>query len=505
MKKDKSRYFGPFTSAGAVKDTIELVCGIFKIRNCSKVLPRDIGKERPCLNYHIGRCDCPCAGLISKEEYRNNVNRAMEFLSGKQEEVIAELEGKMNVAAMEMRYEDAANYRDLIVSVKHVAGHQKITTHQFEDRDIIACATDRNEAVVQVFFVRDGKLIGREHFYLTVNDPDENIENKRKDIITNFIKQYYGGTPYIPHTLLVQTDVEDREVLELWLKNLAGFKVSIVTPKKGDKEKMVELAARNADMVLVKDREKLIREEKRTVGATENIAKMLNISSANRMEAYDISNTNGFESVGSMIVYEMGKPKRNNYRKFRIKWVKGANDYKSMEEVLTRRFSRGLEERENLKAKGMEYENGSFSKFPDLIMMDGGRGQVNVAKEVLDKLHLDIPVCGMVKDDKHNTRGLYFNNIEIPIEKSSEEFRLITRIQDEAHRFAIEYHKSLRSKKAVHSILDDIESIGPARRKALMKRFNDIEGVKGATLKELASCPSMNMAAAVKVYDFFHD
>lgn len=548
MGRDKSKYFGPFTSAGAIKDTIELAAGIFKVRTCNKKIydtplvfadegNRNSSYDRACLNYHIGRCDAPCIRKISKEEYAENVNRLIDFLAGNQAPILKELEEKMLAASANMEFEDAAKYRDLINSINHIKEHQKITSHSFDDRDVIACATAGNEAVVQVFFIRDGKLIGREHFFLNIlniiNDEymddeeksDDNIvesnENsadskpdndnellketiiKKQKVITNFIKQYYGGTPYIPRELHVQHDVYDKEVLESWLKGLSGFKVSIVTPKKGDKEKMIELAFKNATMVLTKDRDKLVREQKRTVDAVTNISETLNINYAKRIEAYDISNTSGYESVGSMIVFEDGKPKKNAYRKFKIKWVKGANDYKSLEEVLTRRFEHGLKERAELDDKGMDYESGSFSRFPDLIMMDGGLGQVNIALGVMKKLGLNIPISGMVKDDHHNTRGLIYQENEIPLSKSSEEFKLITRIQDEAHRFAIEFHKSLRGKKQVHSILDDIPGIGPARRKALMRAFGDIEGIKNATIDELKGVDGMTESAATEVHNFF--
>lgn len=557
MGKDKSRYFGPFTSAGAIKDTIELAAGIFKVRTCNKKIydtKADFEKyllniddektfpgknnsyDRACLNYHIGRCEAPCVGKISKEEYAKNVNRLIDFLSGNQAPILKELEDKMLAASANMEFEDAAKYRDLINSINHIKEHQKITSHSFDDRDVIACATAGDEAVVQVFFIRDGKLIGREHFFLNIlniindeymedenqnADKSENNENennektdsnddltseniiKKQKIITSFIKQYYGGTPYIPRELHVQYDVYDKEVLESWLKGLSGFKVSIVTPKKGDKEKMIELAFKNATMVLTKDRDKLVREQKRTVDAVTNISETLNINYAKRIEAYDISNTSGYESVGSMIVFEDGKPKKNAYRKFKIKWVKGANDYKSLEEVLTRRFEHGLKERAELDEKGMDYENGSFSRFPDLIMMDGGLGQVNIALGVMKKLGLNIPISGMVKDDHHSTRGLIYEGKEIPLKKSSEEFKLITRIQDEAHRFAIEFHKSLRGKKQVHSILDDIKGIGPSRRKALMRRFGDIDGIRAASIDELKSVDGITETIAEEVYNFF--
>ena len=347
--------------------------------------------------------------------------------------------------------------------------------------------------MVQVFFIRGGRLIGRDHFYLRITDGESPSE-----ILNSFIMQYYAGTPFIPGELMLQAEVEDREVLEEWLTSKRGQKVTIRVPKKGTKEKLVELAQENARLVLFRDRERIKREEGRTIGAVKEVAALLGLDEIVRMEAYDISNTNGFESVGSMVVYERGRPKRNDYRKFRIKGIRGADDYGSMREVLTRRFTHGLKEREESE------ELGKFTVFPDLIMMDGGKGQVNVALEVLDSLHLDIPVCGMVKDDHHRTRGLYYNNVEIPIDRSSEAFRLITRIQDEAHRFAIEYHRQLRGKGQVHSILDDIEGIGPARRKALMKNYAGLDEIRAASVEELAKIPSMNEKAAEAVYKFFH-
>lgn len=499
MKKDKSKYFGPYTSAGAVKDTIDLINKIYKIRTCSRVLPRDAKKERPCLNYHIKQCTAPCQSYISREDYRKNVDQALDFLNGRYDPVLEMLESKMQEASEALDFEQAILYRELLTSVKKVAQKQKITSSGMEDRDIIALDRDERDAVVQVFFVREGKLIGREHFHLTIA-----IQDTRSQILTSFVKQFYAGTPFIPHELFLQAPIEEEEVISQWLSSRRGQKVHIVVPKKGEKERLVELAAKNAAMVLSQDKEKIKREEMRTIGAMRQVGEWLGLPDVKRIEAFDISNISGFESVGSMIVYENGKPKRNDYRKFKIKWVKGANDYASMDEVLTRRFSHGIDEAASLKDQGMDEEYGSFTKFPDLIMMDGGRGQVNVALSVLDRLQLDIPVCGMVKDDNHRTRGLYFNNIEIPIDKHSEGFKLITRIQDEAHRFAIEYHRSLRSKEQVHSILDDIEGIGPVRRKALMRKFKGLEGVKEATLEELKELPEMSEASAEAVYHFFH-
>lgn len=499
MKKDKSKYFGPYTSSGAVKDTIDLIHKLYQIRTCSRSLPKDIGRERPCLNYHIKQCQAPCQGYIDKEEYGRNISLALDFLGGKYAPVLKMLEEKMLAASEEMDFEKAIEYRDLLNSVKQIAQKQKITDSGMEDRDIIAMAKDEKDAVVQVFFVREGRLIGREHFHVAIATAEDN-----RQILTSFVKQFYSGTPFIPKELWVQTGLEEEDIIKEWLTAKRGQKVKLVVPQKGQKERLVELAERNAALVLSQDKEKIKREELRTIGAMNEVAGLMGLQGVRRIEAYDISNISGFESVGSMIVYEDGKPKRNDYRKFKIKWVKGPNDYASMNEVLTRRFSHGLTEAESLKQKGMDEEFGSFTRFPDLIMMDGGRGQVNIALAVLKDLNLSIPVCGMVKDDNHRTRGLYYNNVEIPIDRHSEGFRLITRIQDEAHRFAIEYHRSLRSKGQVKSILDDIPGIGPARRKALMRQFKGLEAIKEASAEELASLPGMNAQAAKSVYEFFH-
>ena len=500
QKKDKSRYFGPYTSAGAVKDTIELVNKIYQLRTCSRNLPRDIGKERPCLNYHIHQCQAPCQGYISKEEYRKRVDAVIEFLNGSYAPVIRSLEEKMNAASAGMEFEKAIEYRELLGSVKQIAQKQKITHNDGEDKDIIALAADDRDAVVQVFFVRDGKLIGRDHFYVRIG-----TEDTRTQILSTFIKQFYSGTPFIPREIMLPEELDEREVLEDWLAGKRGGKVYIRAPHKGMKEKLVELAKKNAELVLSQDREKIKREEGRTIGALKEIEKLLEMENLQRVEAFDISNTNGFETVGSMIVYEKGRPKRSDYRKFKLKTITGPDDYASMHEVLTRRFTHGMREMEEMSEKELPQEYGSFTRFPDLIMMDGGRGQVNIALKVLDELHLNIPVCGMVKDDYHRTRGLYYNNVEIPIDRGSEGFKLITRIQDEAHRFAIEYHRSLRSKEQVHSVLDDIPGIGPARRKALMKKYQSLEAIKQASEEDLAATDAMNPQAAHSVYQFFRE
>ena len=494
MKKDKAKYFGPYTSSTAVKDVIELVRKIYMVRSCNRNLPRDCGKDRPCLYYHMKQCTAPCQGNVSEEAYKQNIGQVLHFLNGNYKETIDQLTEKMMAASEEMRFEDAAGYRDLINSIRRIGERQKITTYGEEDRDIIAVAMDESEdlreqdAVVQVFFMRGGRLIGRDHFFLSVARGDTKAQ-----VLSSFLKQFYAGTPFIPAEIMMQTEIEDGEIIEDWLTARRKQRVHIRVPKKGTKEKLVELAKENAWMVLSKDRERIKREEGRTIGAVKEIEDWLGLKDIVRMEAYDISNISGFESVGSMVVYEKGKPKRSDYRKFKIKWVQGPNDYASMEEVLTRRFTH--------ESKG-EYD--SFSILPDLILMDGGRGQVNIARKVLGELGIDIPVCGMVKDDNHRTRGVYFNNVEIPIDTSGEGFHLVTRIQDEAHRFAIEYHRSLRSKEQVHSVLDDIPGIGETRRKALMRRFRSVENIRDASVEELSQTESMNVQSAEAVYQFFH-
>lgn len=498
MKKDKSKYFGPYTSAAAVKDTIELLNKLYQLRTCSRSLPRDIGNERPCLNYHIKQCLAPCQGYVSKEQYREQVSGALEFLNGNYNMILKRLEEQMNAAAEQMEFEEAARFRDLYNSVRQVSQKQKITDSAGEDKDIIALYKDEAEAVVQVFFVRDGKLIGREHYYMThVSD------SSKPAVLGDFVKQFYAGTPFIPRELMLQYEIEDTPLIEKWLSERRGARVYVRVPKIGAKEKLVELAAQNARLVLSQDREKLKREEGRTIGAVREIASLLGLQNVERMEAFDISNINGFENVGSMVVYEKGKPKRSDYRKFKIKSVSGPDDYACMREVLTRRFVHGMEESRELEEKELEPEYGSFTRFPDLLLMDGGRGQVNIALSVLQELHINIPVCGMVKDDNHRTRGLYYNNVELPIDTRSEGFKLITRIQDEAHRFAIEYHRSLRSKSQVKSVLEEIPGVGPVRRKALMRHFQSIEDIKAASVEELAQIPELSYQAAEEIYRFF--
>ena len=500
MKKDKSRYFGPYTSAAAVKDSIELINKLYRLRTCQKKFPRDMGADRPCLNYHIGRCMAPCQGNITKETYEEQLGRALDFLNGNYAPVLKELETKMSEAAENMEFEEAISYRELLQSVRSIAQKQKITDSEGEDRDIIALAKDGRDAVVQVFFVRGGRLIGREHFYMTHVEDDT-----KAGILQSFVKQFYSGTPFIPRELMLQEEIAERQIIETWLSGRKGGRVHLKVPKIGAKEKLVELAAQNAALVLSQDRERIRREEGRTIGAAKEIASLLGLSGVNRMEAFDISNISGFENVGSMVVFEKGEAKRSDYRKFKIRSVSGPDDYACMKEVLERRFLHGIEEKAERSEKEMEEEPGSFTKFPDLLLMDGGRGQVNIALQVLDELRLAIPVCGMVKDDNHRTRGLYYNNEEIPIDHHSEGFKLITRIQDEAHRFAIEYHRSLRSKSQVKSVLDDIPGVGPARRKALMRHFGSLEEIRNASAETLAGLPEISPRCAAEIYKFFHE
>lgn len=489
LKKDKCRYFGPFTSGKAVNDTIELLNKTYGLRTCRRSLPKDIGKDRPCLNYHIGQCTAPCQGYISREEYGILINKAIEFLEGKYTGITKQLTALMMEASERLDFEQAATYRDMLESVKYISQKQKITNSDMQDKDIVAVAMDNADCVVQVFFIRQGKLIGREHYHMGLTGGES-----RSDVVNDFIKQFYAGTPYIPSVIMLQESIRDEELIAKWLSDKTGHLVKFVIPKRGEKEKLVELAEKNALMVLTQDKDRIKREEARTTGAVAQIEQAIDIYGIHRMEAFDISNISGVLSVGSMVVFNDGTPRRNDYRKFRIKSVIGPDDYASMREVLTRRFTH---------SKDKPGDN-SFDAMPDLIMMDGGKGQVGIAIEVLSELGINIPVCGMVKDDNHRTRALWYNDMEIPIDAHSEAFKLITRIQDEAHRFAITFHRDLRSKAQIHSILDDIEGIGPTRRKGLMKQFKDIEEIRNATVEELIMAPSMNAKSAQSVYDFFH-
>ena len=497
-KKDRAKYFGPYTSAGAVKEIIELLRKVYQIRTCSRTLPRDMGKERPCLNYHIHRCQAPCQGYITKEEYRKHIDQVIRFLNGNVGEITERLQRQMEQAAEMLEFERAAECRELLKEVRAISQKQKMSQQDQEDRDVVGLAQRGSDAVAQVFFLRDGRLIGREHFYLKAAEHDT-----KEQILQTFLTQFYSGTPYLPRELMLPYEISDIQLVEQWLTERRGQKVTIRVPKIGEKEKLVELAAQNAQLVLDQDMERIKREEARTVGAVRELEEILNLPGLRRLEAYDISNISGFAGVGSMVVYEQGRPKRSDYRKFRLRSVDGPNDYASMREVLTRRFVHGMEEKRKLEEKQLTSEFGSFTRYPDLILMDGGKGQVHIAEQVLEELDLYIPVCGMVKDDHHRTRGLYYQDEEYAIDRKSECFHLLTRIQDEAHRFAIEYHRSLRSKGQVHSVLDDIPGIGPARRKALMRAYGSLEEIRKADVDALAAIPGMNRKAAESVLDFF--
>ncbi len=531
IKKDGARYFGPFKSAFAVKETIELLRKLYLVRDCTRSLPRDIGLERPCLNYQIGQCEAPCQGKITKEAYQANIEKALSFLAGNYRPVIRTLEERMKAASEQMDYETAAKLRDLMQHVISVTQKQKMENADGEDRDVLALAMDGTDAVVQVFYVRGGKLIGRDHSFLRIGEEDAVLlsetdpaspdaasdqegsaeeERRRSEtsvrarLLSTFVRQFYASAVFLPKEILLEQPIEDQQLIEEWLSAKKGSHVSLRTPQRGTYSRLVHMAQENADLVLRMDKERARLEEGRTIGAMQEIASALGLGHLTRVEAYDISNTSGVESVGSMVVFEKGKPKRSDYRKFRIRTVEGPNDYASLKEVITRRLLHGIEEEKNLKENRLLAGDSSFGVFPDLIMMDGGRGQVHVAEQVCSQLGLDIPVCGMVKDDYHRTRGLYYHNVEIPIEASSEGFKLITRVQDEAHRFAIEFHRSLRGKAQTHSLLDEIEGIGPARRKALLRSFGSLEAIRDADIEHLAHAPSMNAASARKVYEFFH-
>lgn len=526
MKKDNNKYFGPFTSADSVRETIDLVQKLYMIRTCNRKFPECIGKERPCLNYDMKQCSGPCTGHVTKEEYKVQVDKAISFLSGNYHEEEENLLKKMNEASERLDFEQAAKYRDLLESVRFCMSKQKITSSDEEDRDIVAMAHDEEDAVIQVFFIRNGRMIGRDHYHMAIN-----VEDESTTLLASFIRQYYSGTPFIPHEIFVQENISEKNVIEEWLSEKRGKPVHIVIPVRGQKEKLVSLAEKNASLILSQDKERIKREEGRTIGAMKEISALLKIPGLVRMEAYDISNTSGFNSVGSMVVFENGKPKRSDYRKFRLKTVEGPNDYASMREVLTRRFLHGEREREeflnssgnhegnNLLSEQPPIENSevtnsdnevvkqrqtSFSKFPDIIMMDGGKGQVHIAEQVLYDLGLHIPVAGMVKDDHHRTRGLYFHDEELPIDRSSEGFKLITRLQDEAHRFAIEYHRSLRSKEQVHSFLEDIEGIGHKRRRALMREFDSAMDMEKCSVEDFMKIPEMDRKSSEALYKYFH-
>lgn len=499
VKKDGAKYFGPYTDAGAVNKTLDVLKSLFPIRDCNKNIGKMIGKERPCLNYHIKKCIAPCRGNISKEEYRKLIDSIIMVLEGKQDEVLKELESKMHQAAENLDFEKAAEIRDNMNSLIKVGEKQKVISSALIDQDVIAFALEQGESCVQVFFIRGGKLIGREHFLI-----EDTKLSDSKEILSSFIKQFYDDSAVIPREIILQEEIDEINIIEQWLSSKRGTRVKITVPKRGEKQKLIEMVAKNAGDTLRLLIEKHKNDEEKTLGACRELKDMLNLKKVPvRIEAFDISNLQGVLNVGSMIVFEKGKPNNKNYRRFRIKSFEGPNDYESMREILERRFSHGLKEREELKAQDKSFELGKFSIFPDLIMLDGGIGQVNAVKPVLEEMGIDTPVCGMVKDDKHRTKGLVYEGREIEIPINTNAFRLVTNIQDEAHRFAISYHKSLRSKTTVKSSLDEIPGIGPARRKALVKRFGSLKNIKNATLEELKEVDGMNSKIAEVVYNFF--
>lgn len=495
LLKDKNKYFGPFTNSSAVKENIALIDKIWQVRRCSKVFPRDIGKGRPCLNYHIGQCKAVCTGKVSEEEYNKMIGEILDFLSGKTENVVKSLTSKMLKYSAEMEFEKAAEVRDTIESIKILNQKQIIENLHIDDRDVIGFARGIRECIMQIFFIRGGKITGREHFML---EECEGVEDK--ELMTQFVQQFYSGTPFIPKEVILQCEIDDFDLISQWLSEQKGQRVNVLVPQKGERKSLVLMAQNNAKIVLDKFGAEIRREHKRTKGALEEIQKALNIDfELNRIESYDISNTQGFESVASMVVFENGLPKRSDYRKFKIKTVIGPDDYGSMEEVITRRFTRYINETsgdENVKKAG-------FDKKPDMIFLDGGKGQISTVQKALTNLNLYVPVCGMVKDDRHRTRALMYNGEEIELPYTSEGFKLLTRMQDEVHRFAIEYHRKLREKKQVHSILDDISGIGSVRRKALMKHFGDINAIRRAEIEELQQVDGMNIKSAEAVYNFF--
>ncbi|MGE5628071.1 MAG: excinuclease ABC subunit UvrC [Solirubrobacterales bacterium] len=498
LVKDGAKYFGPYTDVSAVYETIELIKKVFPIRNCKKAIKEDQEFTRPCLNYHIGLCKAPCGGLISKKEYLKIVEDVIELLQGKDKVLLKNLEKQMEEAAENLEFEKAAVFRDKINAINKITEKQSIITGKFENEDYIDIFSSENYSSAQVFFLRDGKITGREHFIM------ENTEGVLKgELVSNFIKAFYGGTAFVPKVINVR-ETGDRELLEQWLSMKRGSKVSINIPMKGTKSKTLELVTSNAKMTLEHFKLKLIKDKESHREALHEITELLNMDyDPDRIEAYDISNIQGVDSVGTMVVFEGGRPKNSDYRRFKIKTVKGANDYDSMREILTRRFKRGLMETEAIKENKMLLSGGKFSTFPDLILMDGGKGQVNIALEVLREFDIDIPVCGMVKDDKHKTRGLIYNNIELNMKQNSKAMKLITRIQDEVHRYAITYHRSLRNKKVLHSVLEEIPNIGETRRKELLKKFESIENIKNATYEELLDTPSIDTRAAESIQYYF--
>ncbi|WP_073194396.1 excinuclease ABC subunit UvrC [Caloranaerobacter azorensis] len=497
IEKDKAKYFGPYTSASAVNDTLEIIRNIYPLRNCRKNLDSIKKKERPCLNYFIGKCLGPCQGNVNEEKYMEMVHEVLLFLGGKEDKLMHLIEEKMKNAAKQLDFENAAKYRDQLNSIKHILEIQKIVSSTLIDQDIIGMARGIEDVCIQVFFVRGGKLVGREHFILT-----DISETTRSEILSSFVKQFYMNSSFIPKEILIETNIQDEELISRWLSQKRGSKVQIKVPVRGEKNLLMEMVRKNAMETLENQSEKIKRKIQLSRAALNELADLLGLDKIpERIEAFDISNIQGVESVGSMVVFQEGQPKKSDYRRFKIKSVSGPNDYKSMEEIIYRRFERGMKEREVMKENEMDL--GNFSIFPDLVMVDGGKGQVNAAKKAIMQFNLNIPVCGLIKDDFHRTRGIIYENKEINISKNSNCFKLITRIQDEAHRFAISYHRSLRNKKLFSSQLDSIKGIGEKRKKALLKFFGSIEKIKNASIEELKSVDGMNIKAAEEVYNYF--
>lgn len=497
VRKDRAKYFGPYTSNYAVNNTLEIISNLYPLRDCKLNLNKELGKHRPCLNYHINKCLAPCQGNLDEGVYMEMINELLMFLNGKEDKLLDIIESKMKKASEALDFESAAKYRDQINSLNHVLEKQKVVSTSLIDQDIIGMARGIDEVCVQVFFVRTGKIMGREHFILTGTD-----EKSREEVLSSFIKQFYLGSAYLPKEILVEQEFDDLEAISNWLSERRGSKVFIKIPKRGEKNKLVDMVRKNAAQTLEQYSGNLKKKMENSMEAIKELAEALDLSEIpKRIEAFDISNIQGVESVASMVVFEKGLPKKSDYRRFKIKSVTGANDYGSMEEVIYRRFNRGIEEKKLIKENKIGIE--SFSVFPDLLMIDGGKGQVNIAKKVLDQFNINIPICGLVKDDFHRTRGIIYENKEITLSNNSTSFKLITRIQDEAHRFAINYHRSLRDKKMFKSILDDVKGIGDTRKKALLKSFGSTDNIRKASIEELAEVDGMNKLAAKAVYDFF--
>ena len=497
--KDGSKYFGPYTNGTAVYETINLINKIFPLRTCKFLIKEGGETVRPCLNYHIKKCFGPCGGYISKEEYGKMINDVIDILSGKDTTVLKVLQSEMEEASMNLEFEKAADLRDKILAIKAIVEKQKIFKTMEGDEDFINIYKDEKDSCVQVFFSREGKILGREHFIFE-NTAEDSIE----EILEEFITSFYGGTAKVPRTIYVPA-ISNVELVEEYLTIKRGAKVWIKVPQKGQKREMLEMVKNNAQITLEKFKDKYLIDKEINKIALEELQELLDLEIwPSRIEAYDISNIQGVDSVGSMIVFEEGRSKNSDYRRFRIKTVKGANDYDSMREILTRRFSHGLEEVKAIQESKLQFSAGKFSNFPDLIMMDGGKGQINIALEVLRDLNINIPVCGLVKDDKHATRGIIYNNEELIINRSSNLMQLIRRIQDEVHRFAITYHRSLRDKRTLHSVLDDIPNVGEKRRRALLMKFGSVDNIKSATLEQLLETPSINNKAAESIYQYFN-